>query len=94
MESGLKKLIIKYLEEVLDKIKSDTCELSADEASDVLSIIAHKRLSKEDACEFLNCSRPKFDKDLQLGRVPKGRKRRGFNEHVWYEDELLKVLKR
>ena len=85
---GLKKLIIKYLRDTADKIDAGTCELSEEEAMDIMSVLGHKVLSKETACSYLNLSRSRFDDLVREGRIPKGRKRRGFKELVWFEDEL------
>lgn len=82
-------MISRLLRETADKIDSGTCELSDSEAMDIMSILSHQVMSKEDACIYLNISRSKFDELVREGRLPKGRKRRGFKELVYYKDELL-----
>ena len=94
MFANLKKLIIKTLRDVADDIETGNCELSDEEASDILSVVSHRVLSKEQACIYLNCSRATFDNAIRDGLIPKGRKRQGFKELVWYKDELSNVLKR
>lgn len=94
MREALKKLVVKLLHETADKIDAGTCELSDQEASDIMSSLSHIALSKEQACAFLNCSRATFDNAVRDGIIPKGRKRRGYKELVWYEDELSNILKR
>lgn len=94
MQETIKKLIIKLLRETADKIDAGTCELTDEEATDITKILSHRALSKEQACSFLNCSRATFDNAIHDGLIPKGRKRRGFKELVWYEDELSNILKR
>jgi excisionase family DNA binding protein len=86
---ALKTMISRLLRETADKIDSGTCELSDSEAMDIMSILSHQVMSKEDACIYLNISRSKFDELVREGRLPKGRKRRGFKELVYYKDELL-----
>ena len=54
---ALKKLLIKLLEETTEKIKTDTCELTEEEAMDIMQVLAHKSLSREQACKYLNLSR-------------------------------------
>lgn len=88
MQTPLKKLIIKKLREVADKIDAGNSELTEDEAMGLLSIIAHNVLSKEQACDFVNLQISQFDNLVRQGKLPKGRKRRGFTALVWYEDEL------
>ena len=94
MREALKKLVVKLLHETADKIDAGTCELSDQEAGDIRSSLSHIALSKEQACTFLNCSRATFDNAVRDGLIPKGRKRRGYKELVWYEDELNNILKR
>ena len=89
---ALKKMIAKLLREVADKIDAGTCELSEDEALGIMSAVAHKVLSKDQACAFLNIRRSRFDDLVRIGRIPKGRKRRGFKELIWYEDELRQYV--
>lgn len=90
----IKSLITKLLRETADKIDAGTCELSDEEMSDIMKVLTHRALSKEQACAYLNCSRATFDNAVALGKIPKGKKRRGFKELIWYEDELSNILKR
>lgn len=85
---ALKRMIAKLLREVADKIDTGTCELSEQEAIEIMGAVAHRVLSKDQACEFLNLRRSRFDDLVREGRIPKGRKRKGFKELIWYEDEL------
>ena len=85
---ALNKLIVKLLRETAEKIDAGTCELSESEAMDIMSVLSHRVMSKEDACIYLNISRSRFDDLVREGKLPKGRKRRGFKELVFYQDEL------
>ena len=86
--SNLKKLIVKLLRETADKIDADNTELTEEESMEIMSVLAHQAMSKEDACIYMNMSRSKFDNLISEGKLPKGRKRRGFKELVFYKDEL------
>lgn len=55
-------------------------------------MLTHKPLSKDQACSYLNMSRSKFDQLVKEGKLPKGRKRRGFKELVFYQDELTEYI--
>lgn len=88
MQETLKKLLIKLLRETANKIESNNCELSDQEMTDIMGIMSHRVLSKEEACSYLNLSRSRFDDLVREGRIPKGKKRRGFKELIWFEDEL------
>ena len=85
---NFKKLIIRYLKDIIQRLEEDDCEISDTEALDIMKVIAHRPLSKEQACEFLNLSRSRFDDLVREHRLPKGKKERGFKELRWYEDEL------
>lgn len=89
----LNKRLAKLIREVADKIESGSCELTASEEAELASMICHQAMSKEDACIYLNVSRSKFDELVRLGKIPKGRKRSGFKELVFYKDELDKSMK-
>ena len=91
---ALNKLITKLLRETADKIDTGNCELSESEAMDIMSVLSHRAMSKEDACLYLNLSRSRFDDLVREGKLPKGKKRRGFKELVWYQDELDRYIKR
>ena len=94
MSTFIRKYIAKLLREVADKIDSGNCELSESEAMDIMSAIGHQVMSKEDACLYLNTKTSNFGKLMREGKIPKGRKRRGFNELVWYKDELYKCTRK
>lgn len=72
-----------------DNIKTGNCEIEEEQALDIISIIAHIPVSKETASSALNMSTSKFDSLVRTGKLPKGRKNRGFKELRWYVDELL-----
>ena len=84
-----KKLVIKYLRDAADKIDTGTCEISESEAIDIMKVIAHNPLSKAQACIYLNLRRAQFDNLVREGKIPVGKKRVGYKELVWYEDELM-----
>lgn len=54
----------------------------------IINNMTHIALSKEQACNYLNMSRSKFDSLVAKGIIPKGRKRVGFKELIFYKDEL------
>ena len=59
---------------------------------DILSVIAHESLSKEQACAYLNVQKSRFGELMGSGEIPQGRKVTGFKEHRWYKDELIKAV--
>lgn len=85
---SLKHIIAKALREVADKIDSGTCELTESEAMDIMKVVAHESMSKDQACTYLNISPSKFGDLIRQNKLPKGKKVRGFKELRWYLDEL------
>ena len=83
-----KQLLIQYLEEAVQKLKKNRCELTEEQKDDLIKVFAREPMSKAQAFKFLGISRSKFDYLLRCDRLPQGRKRFGFNELVWYKDEL------
>lgn len=92
MQNALSKLVVKNLRDAADRIDAKTSELTEEEAMELLSIITHKVLSKEQAYTFVGLQVSQFDNLVRAGKLPKGRKRRGFKELVWYEDELRDAI--
>lgn len=92
MNNFLKNAVVRLLRDTAAKIDTGNCELTEEEAMNIMSVISHEVLSKEQACSYLNISRSRFDELVRQGKLPKGKKKRGFKELVYYKDEL-KVMK-
>lgn len=90
---GIKSLVAKMMREVADKIDAGTCEMSESEAMEIMGVLSHQAMSKDEAYSYLNLSRSRFDELVRLKQLPKGRKRRGFKELVWYKDELDEAVR-
>lgn len=88
----IKKTVSKLLRQIADKIDGGTCEIDEEQALHIMSTIAHEPMSKDVACSYLNISRSKFDSLVAEGKLPEGKKRRGFKEKIWFKDELSDVL--
>ena len=56
-----------------------------------MNLLTHVPMNKETASEYLNMSRSKFDTKIAEGIIPKGRKRVGSRQLIWFKDELDKV---
>lgn len=91
MIESIKKSFTKILRETADKIDADNTNINEEQAIQIMSIIAHEPISMEEASMELNVSRTKFNNMINEGKVPKGRKRIGFKEKVWYRDEIKNI---
>lgn len=92
INSPVKKIIAKLLHQYADNIAADNSNITEEQAADILSLIAHIELSKEEACELLNIKRSRFDDLVREGRIPRGKKVKHKNNLVWYKDELLGAI--
>ena len=91
MEKTPKELVIKLLEGVVEAFKADTSEIDTETALMIVDLLAHRPLTKEQACIYLGgMSRSKFDLYVSLGKLPKGIHRMGYHGKVWFADELNK----
>lgn len=87
------RLIRSLLQNCIDRIDAGNSNLSADEEIEVIEILKKytnkdRKLSKYQACKYLNMSRATFDKYVREGKIPKGKKEAGFKEIFWNEREL------
>lgn len=87
------RLIRSLLQNCIDRIDAGNSNLSANEEIEVIEILKKytnkdRKLSKYQACKYLNISRATFDKYVREGKIPKGKKEAGFKEIFWNEREL------
>lgn len=86
-------LIRSLLQNCIDRIDAGNSNLSAEEEIEVIELLKKytdkdRKLSKYQACTYLNMSRATFDKYIRDGKIPKGKKEAGFKEIFWNESEL------
>lgn len=93
MLSIIKELLLKIINDI-DTGKSNLSAKECEEVIDYLSFISNKneKLSKYQACKYLNISRATFDNYVREGKIPKGRKQQGFKELFFYKKDLDKYL--
>lgn len=77
------ELIKKYLLKIVDDIDAGNSNLTESEAIELIDTLKRladkeKRLSKYEACKYLNVSRATFDNYVREGKLPKGTKEAGL----------------
>ena len=92
------KIIRNLLLQIIDNIDAGNSNLSEDEAIQTIKYLKEltdkeKRLSKYQACQYLNISRATFDNYIKEGKLPKGKKQLGFKELSWTEKVLDEFIK-
>lgn len=86
-------MIRKYLLKLVDDIDASNSNLTEKEAVELVDTLKRltdkqKRLSKYEACKYLNVSRATFDNYVREGKLPRGTKEAGFKELSWTIKEL------
>lgn len=86
MRKCLTNMLTRLLRNTADKIEAGNCEMTEEEAMEIMAVLSHEAMSKDQACTYLNLSRSRFDDLVREGKIPKGKKKRGFKELFWYKD--------
>ena len=89
MLRAIRSLLLK----IVDNIDAGNSNLSEDEALQAIDYLKkltnkEKRLSKYEACRYLNVSRATFDNYVRAGRLPRGKHEAGFKELSWTQKDL------
>lgn len=89
----------KALQLIIDNIDSGNSTLNEEECITIIDTIKRlsqkeRLISKYQAYTYLNISRATFDRLVQEGRLPKGKKIVGFKELFWDERKIKDYLKK
>lgn len=92
------KIIKELLLKIVDNIDSGNSNLSEEEALHAINYLKEltdkqKRLSKYEACRYLNVSRATFDNYVREGKLSRGKHQAGFKELSWSQKDLDKFIK-
>ena len=95
---SLNEIIKKQLLKIVDDLDSHESEVDPNDVDDLFMVLASKadrntKMSKYQACKYLNVSRATFDSKVANGLIPKGRKQAGFKELFWIKRDLDTYLK-
>lgn len=89
----------KALQLIIDNINAGNTNLTEEECITIIDTIKRlsqkeRLISKYQAYTYLNVSRATFDRLVQEGRLPKGKKIAGFKELFWDERQIREYLKK
>ena len=92
------KIIRELLLKIVDNIDAGNSNISEDEAVQAIGYLKEltnkeKKLSKYEACRYLNVSRATFDNYVRAGRLPRGKHEAGFKELSWSKKDLDAFIK-
>ena len=90
----IKNLLQKIISD-LDAGNSNITENEAIELAKVLQSYTDKtiRMSKYQACQYLDVSRATFDNYVRAGKLPRGKHEAGFKELSWSLKDLDRFIK-
>ena len=85
----IRDLLLKIVDNI-DAGNSNITEKEALELTKVLQSYTDKtiKMSKYQACQYLNISRATFDNYVREGNIPRGKKEAGFKEKFWTKKDL------
>lgn len=95
--------MLKVIRSILNKIikdidcgNSNITENEAMELTKVLQSYTDKtvKMSKYQACRYLNVSRATFDNYVRESKLPRGKKEAGFKELFWTQKDLDEFKKK
>ena len=92
------KIIRDLLMSIIQRIDNGDCNINEDEATELITTLKKytdkdERMSKYQACNYLNVSRATFDNYVRAGRIPKGKHEAGFKELSWVKKDLDAFIK-
>lgn len=92
------KVIGKLLRDIADKIDEGSISSNPEETMQVMETLQkfvdkEQRISKYQACQYLNVSRATFDNYVRDGKLPKGKHTAGFKELSWSYRDLDQAIK-
>lgn len=93
MLKAIRNLLIK----IIENIDSGNSNLTEDEAIELVKVLQSYtdrtiRMSKYQACQYLNVSRATFDNYIRAGKLPRGKHEAGFKELSWDKKTLDKFI--
>ena len=91
-------IISKLLRRIADRIDEGSISSNSEETMQVMEAIQgfvdkEQRLSKYEACRYLNISRATFDNYVRAGKLPRGKHEAGFKELSWDRKTLDAFIK-
>lgn len=92
------KVIKSILLKIIGDIDAGNSNISEEEALEITKVLQSytdktQKMSKYQACQYLNVSRATFDNYVREGLLPRGRKVAGFRELFWVEKDLMEFKK-
>lgn len=91
----MRTIIKKLLLQLAANIDAGNCNMTEEEFAqilDALKTMTEPYISKYEACQLLGVSRATFDNLVREGKLPRGKKRKGFKELAWNKHDINKFI--
>ena len=87
------KIIRNLLAKIVDNIDTGNSNITENEALELAKVLQSYtdktiKMSKYQACQYLNISRATFDNYVREGKLPRGKKEAGFKELFYVQKDL------
>lgn len=87
------KVVRSLLENIINDIDVGNTNITEDDAMKLVTVLQFYsdktiKMSKYQACQYLNMSRATFDNYVRDGKLPSGKKEAGFKEKFWIKRDL------
>lgn len=87
------RVIRNLLLKIVDNIDAGNSNITENEAMELVRVLQSYtdktiKMSKYQACQYLNISRATFDNYVREGRLPRGKKESGFKELFYTQRDL------
>lgn len=91
------QVIKRLLLQIIENIDTGNSNITDKEAENLIAALKQytdkeQRLSKYQACRYLNVSRATFDNYIKDGKLPKGSKTAGWKELSWNKKDLDRYI--
>ena len=92
------RVIRSLLLKIINDIDTGNWNITQEESLEIIDTLKRftdreRRMSKYEACKYLNVSRATFDNYVTSGMLPRGSKQTGFKELSWSRKELDNFIK-
>lgn len=93
------RVIRNLLLKIVDNIDAGNSNITENEAMELVRVLQSYtdktiKMSKYQACQYLNISRATFDNYVREGSLPRGKKESGFKELFWTQKDLDGFIKK
>lgn len=79
-------VVAKMLRQLADVIERGKCGMDDEEIEAVAQMLTHRKITIEQAAQYLNISRPTLYRRIAEGKIPPPRKEPGGKEYYWLDE--------